>query len=158
MKIPCPPGRLAAPQQPPAAFTLLEALLALLVFSTAVIALVGAINGTGQASVDARRQRLVQTRLESLLVEATRLRETPAGVGAPDAFVAREFRVEEEGVVYQVKIAPLELTNREGQALPQLMKVTAKAVWQDGGHEFEEEAETWMWPPLFTPQRRESTL
>ncbi|WP_050030884.1 hypothetical protein [Verrucomicrobium sp. BvORR034] len=131
-----------------AAFTLLEALMALMVFSTAVVSLVAAINGIGTAWNDMREDLVVQTRLESLLVEATRKPDPnqPMGHIAPG-----ERKVQENGVAYLVKIEPLELSNKEGHELPQLMRVRAIARWNDGGRDREETAETWMWPPLFAP-------
>ncbi|WP_009965471.1 type IV pilus modification PilV family protein [Verrucomicrobium spinosum] len=130
------------------AFTLLEALMALMVFSTAVISLVAAINGIGTAWNDIREDLSVQSRLESLLVEATRKPDPnqPSGHVAPG-----ERKMEENGVSYLVKIEPLELANREGHELPQLMRVRAIARWNDGGRDREETAETWMWPPLYAP-------
>lgn len=131
-----------------AGFTLLEALMALMVFSTAVVSLVAAINGIATAWNDIREDLSVQIRLESLLVEATRKPDPnqPMGHVAP-----AERKVQENGVSYIVKIEPLELTNKEGHELPQLMKVRAVARWSDGGRDREETAETWMWPPLFAP-------
>lgn len=123
--------------------------MALMVFSTAVVSLVGAINGIGTAWSDVRRDLLVQTRLESLLVEATRLPDPNQPQGLPQP---REWKVEENGVTYRVKTEPLELSNKEGHELPQLMRVRARAQWREAGREFEETAETWMWPPLFAPK------
>lgn len=122
--------------------------MALMVFSTAVVSLVAAINGIATAWNDVREDLSVQTRLESLLVEATRKPDPnqPMGHISPG-----ERKLQENGVSYLVKVEPLELTNKGGHELPQLMRVRAVARWNDGGREHEEIAETWMWPPLFAP-------
>ena len=133
----------------PGGFTLLEALLALMVFSSAVVALVGAINGIGLASVESRRARMVQVRMESLMLEITRKPDPNQPMGIP---VAKEYKVSEGDVIYAVKIAPLELTNKEGNNIPQLIQVRVHATWKDGGRGMEDSAETWMWPPLFAPK------
>jgi len=135
----------------PHGFTLLEALLALLVFSTAVIALVEAINTMGTAAVESRKELQIQGRLETLLMEITR-----DPMWLKDGRLTRpEDKTFREGdVTYQTKVVEQELQNKEGETLKDLFKVTVQARWKESGIEQEQTAETWTWPPLFVPQPR----
>jgi prepilin-type N-terminal cleavage/methylation domain-containing protein len=78
-------------------FTLLETLLALMVFSMAVVALVEAVHQLGGTTLLMRREAEVQERMRSLLIEHTRLPDLPA-----------EAKVEEDDVTYTVRRMPLE--------------------------------------------------
>ncbi len=127
-------------------FTLFEVIIALMVFSVAVIALVGAINGIGDASVEARRQREVTARLESLITEFAR-RPWPKGTGD----LSMEKKLNENGVEYFIKISKAELTNREGLPLSEMYSVITTARWKDGSRQEETGAETMMYAPLYAP-------
>jgi prepilin-type N-terminal cleavage/methylation domain-containing protein len=131
-------------------FTLLEVMLALMVFSMAVVALVTAINGIGNASTESRQYREVQSRLESLLTEITRMPPDPSAAPGDRTL---EKTVRENGVEYRIKKAPLELTNKDGQQLPDMFTVTATARWKEGGGDAELSAETMVYPPLYAPAR-----
>lgn len=119
-------------------FTLLETLLALMVFSVAVVALVEAVHQLGGHTLLRRHEAAVQERMRSLLVEHTRLPE------APD-----EVTLQEGEVSYTVTHTPLELKDRDGQPLPGLFEVRVTAVWQEGRTPQQATAETWVYPPLF---------
>ena len=132
--------------KPTSGFTLFEVLLALMIFSVAVIALVEAINGMGNASVEARRNQEIVARLNSLMTEVTRL---PGKPGTSDRSLDKTMT--ENGVDYHVKITPVELANKDGQPLPNMYAVKATARWKDSGHPEEINAETIMYPPLYVP-------
>jgi prepilin-type N-terminal cleavage/methylation domain-containing protein len=119
-------------------FTLLETLLALMVFSMAVVALVEAVNQLGGTTLLMRREAEVQERMRSLLIEHTRL---------PDQPTQSEFK--EGGVTYTVKRVPLELKNREGILLYEMFEVRVTAEWLEGSVMQQASAETWVYPPLF---------
>lgn len=120
-------------------FTLLEALLALMIFSLAVVALVEAVNQLGRTTVQQRRETQVQERLRSLMTERTRL-------PLPEQ---KELKVQEEDVTYVVTHEPLELQNKDGQMLQGLYEVKVTARWVEGREVQEISAETWVYPPLF---------
>jgi prepilin-type N-terminal cleavage/methylation domain-containing protein len=119
-------------------FTLLETLLALMVFSVAVVSLVEAINQLGGHTLLRRHEAAVQERMRSLLVEHTRMPDAPA-----------EVTLQESEVTYTVKHTPLELKNRSGQPVQGIFEVRVTAAWKDGQVPQQASAETWVYPPLF---------
>jgi len=119
-------------------FTLLETLLALMVFSMAVVALVEAVHQLGEHALLRRHEAAVQERMRSLLVEHTRLEDAPAKVTLQDG-----------EVTYTVTHTPLELKNRDGLPVPGLFEVRVTAAWQEGRTPQQASAETWVYPPLF---------
>lgn len=129
-------------------FTLLEVMLALMVFSIAVVSLVAAINGVGNASTESRVFREVESRLESLLTEVTRTPKDPSAAAADRTL---EKAVKENGVEYHLKKDPVEIANKDGQVLPDMFTVKATARWKEGGHDQELNAETIVYPPLYAP-------
>ncbi len=125
----------------PRGFTLLETLLALMVFSIAVVALVEAVNQLGNTTLHRRREAMVQERMRSLLIEHTRLPDLPD-----------EAKIVDGDVTYTVKRAPLDqLRNKDGQPLPDLFEISVTATWLEGRVLQQATAETWVYPPLFRP-------
>ncbi len=129
-------------------FTLIEVLFSLLIFSVAAVSLVQAINILGTAGVEARSDRSIQDRLDNLLLETTRKPLPPMNLNSPFTETHRE-----NNVTYEVRIEPLEMTNKDNQRLNDLYKVQAKALWNENGREQRMTAETWMYPPLYAPPR-----
>lgn len=121
-------------------FTLLETLLALMVFSLAVVALVEAVNQLGNTTLHRRREAAVQERMRSLLIEHTRLPDLPAAA-----------KVQEDEVTFIIRHVPMELRNRDGQPLPELQEVSITAEWQEGSVRQQATTATWVYPPLFRP-------
>ena len=122
------------------AFTLLETLLALMIFSTAVVALVEAVQMLGNATIHQRRESQVQERMRSLLTERTRL-------PLPDEV---ETKVEDEDVTYIIRHQKLNLQNKDGQPLDGLFEVSVTANWMEGREPQTVTVETWLYPQLFT--------
>jgi prepilin-type N-terminal cleavage/methylation domain-containing protein len=120
------------------AFTLLETLLALMIFSLAVVALVEAVNRLGKDTLYQRREAAVQERVRSLLVEHSRLPNAP-----------EEAKIQEDGVSYLIRRTKLELKNRDGIVLSDLFEVRVTAEWFEGREPQTLSAETWVYPPLF---------
>jgi type II secretory pathway pseudopilin PulG len=129
-------------------FTLLEALLAVLIFGLAVVALVEAINSMGRTTIQARQNRAVVSRLESLMTEFTRLPPQPASAG--DQII--EKTVKEDGVEYHLRMEPANLKNKDSQDLSGLFLVKATARWKEGSKPDEISAETLVYPPLYAPK------
>ncbi|WP_395718923.1 prepilin-type N-terminal cleavage/methylation domain-containing protein [Prosthecobacter sp.] len=127
------------------AFTLLETLLALMVFSVAVVALVEAVNQLGKTTINMRREGEVRERLRSLLLENTRL-------PMPASLQRDTQRVEHGDVLYTIVREPLTgLKNRDGAELQGLHAVRVTAEWREGNATQQATAETWVFPPLFQP-------
>ncbi len=131
-------------------FTLLEVMLALMVFSMAVVALVTAINGIGNASIESRQYREAQSRLESLMTEITRMPPDPTAAPSDGSL---DKKVREDGVEYRIKKTPVEITAKDGQILPDMFTVKATATWREGGSDAELSAETLVYPPMYAPVR-----
>ena len=120
------------------AFTLLETLLALMVFSVAVVALVEAVHQLGGHTLLRRHEAAVQERMRSLLVEHTRREDEPV-----------KLVLKEREVTYTVTRQPLELKNRDGQPITGLFEVRVVAAWLEVRVPQQASAETWVYPPLF---------
>lgn len=134
--------------------TLLEVLLALFIFSTAVISLVEAINATGRTVLLSRRERQVQMRLETILLEATR---SPEELSKMRPSTKQESMVTEGDVNYTIRSAPVEMRNKDDQAVPDLFSVNVTARWKEGREDQVVSAETWVYPRLFyqpTPKQQ----
>ena len=131
-------------------FTILEVLLALLVFSVAVIALVEAINLSGVASTESRLDSRVQARMETMLLEVTRLSQKNGPDTPPEEL---DTTVTEDGVKYHIKTKQLELKSIEDQPVSGIYEAKISAVWQESTQTRSAVAETWFWPPLFQPAR-----
>lgn len=127
------------------AFTLLEALLAMLVFSLAVIALVEAINRMGLAAVESQMEAAVQSRLNDHLLLTTR----KLGAVVPGTALHEERRtVTEERVLYNIVVKSEEVKNQRGARLADLYRVKVTASWMDDGRPQEKSVESLVWPPL----------
>ena len=124
----------------PRGFTLLETLLALLIFSLAVVALVEAVNQLGRDTLHSRREADVHERMRTLLIEHTRLPDPP-----------EETTIQEDEMIYTVRRVPLELRNRDGLPLGDLFEVRVTAEWIEGREAQAGSTETWIHPPLFQP-------
>lgn len=131
------------------AFTLLEALLALMIFSVAVISLVAAINGAATAWAEGRFDQRVQTRLAALLLESSRL-PVPAHGTLLTAPQNRTFK--EDTVTYSIRWEPLELRNQDDAPLNQLWSLEVSARWMEAGLTRESMASQWVWLPLHQPR------
>jgi len=124
-------------------FTLLETLLALMVFSVAVVALVEAVHQLGELTLLRRHEGTVQERIRSLLVEYTRM---------PMPVPLADVQLKEDDVTYTVSFKPLEeLKNRDGQPVEGLFEVRVNAAWLEGRVLQQTSSEMWVFPPLFQP-------
>ncbi|MGV3662953.1 MAG: prepilin-type N-terminal cleavage/methylation domain-containing protein [Prosthecobacter sp.] len=135
---PQPHGR----QRREPAFTLLETLLALTIFSMAVVALVEAVNQLGLTTIHQRRESEVQERMRSLLTERTRL-------PLPQE---EETKVKEGDITYTVQHQKLELQNKDGQPVEGLYEVRVTAQWMEGREPQQASVDTWLYPQLFLQQ------
>ncbi len=131
-----------------AGFSLLEVLLALLIFSLAAVALVQAIHVLGLAGTEASHDRRIQDKLNLFLKETTRKPLPPMTLGNPYSETLREPEA-----TYEIRIEPLEKQNSENQQLQDLYKVQVIARWREAGRDQIMKAETWLYPPLYAPSR-----
>lgn len=132
------------------AFTLLEALLALFIFSTAVIALVEAVSSMGRTVMLSRREQQVQARMETMLLERTHDPEWTLG---PRDIEVHESTVREDDVTFTIRTRPIEVHNQDGLPLADFFEASVTARWTEGAQPQEARAETWVYPPLYAQQR-----
>lgn len=123
-------------------FTLLETLLAIMVFSMAVVALVEAVHQLGENTLQRQHEAAVQERMRSILIEQTRI---------PVANPPEELKIKEGPITYVVRRTPLELTDRDGRPVQGIFEVSVTANWLEGRTPQQASTETWLYPPLFQP-------
>jgi len=104
------------------AFTLIEVLTAMGIFSFAVFGLLFALNVTVEASRDAQRQKVIRGEIESRLA---RLSLPPL----------KEFSAnfEEDGIQYLEEIRPESVKTQDLSLLPGYWRVRVLAEWKVGG-------------------------
>lgn len=129
-------------------FTLFEALLALLIFSVAIVSLIQAINTAGHASLEARRELSIQLALDAHLLEITR-KLLPIAEG--ERATKNQWR--EADVLFESVIEPLDLQNKDGETLTNLYAVTIRATWKEANTTQQAEVSTWVYPPFHAPLR-----
>lgn len=131
----------------PPAFTLLETLLAMFIFSLAAVALVDAVHQMGATTLVRRQEARLQDRMRSLLTEHSHLLWRQPVPTSP----VSEKLLEEDGITYTLQTAPLDLRNRDSLPLPEMVSVTIVATWKEGSVPQEASAGTWVYLPLFRP-------
>ena len=110
-------------------FTLLETVIALAIFSLAVVALAEAIQRSGETSNIIRQDIRIHDRMAALTAETTRLIALTASGARPQ----QPEPVQEEGVLYQVRVRELRnLVNKDKVPVDGLWKVMTTADWKEG--------------------------
>ena len=106
--------------KPASAFTILEMMLAIAIFSIAVVGVIQGMNRTIRSSSMVEETAYVRQQLNSLMVE-TRLKKLSEGTttSVPDG----------RGVVYTTVTEPLKLRDRHGRELPSLFRLRLRANW-----------------------------
>lgn len=126
-------------------FTLLETVIALAIFSLAVVALAEAIQRSGDTSNIIRQDIMIHDRMAALTAETTRLIALTAAGTRPQ----QPQPVEEGGVTYQVKVQEIKnLVNKDKVPVEGLWQVITTADWKEGTSGQHLEEETWVYPPL----------
>lgn len=120
-------------------FTLLEVMLAVMIFAIAVLGLLTALQSSVDAANSFNREAAVTVALQSRLVEIEQGEFPGPGVEreGPD----------EMGVVYTRSIEPLTLHNRHGRTLPRLYRVQITAAWGSEEDEDNLTAEVYVYRP-----------
>ncbi|MBL9130158.1 MAG: prepilin-type N-terminal cleavage/methylation domain-containing protein [Verrucomicrobiaceae bacterium] len=131
-------------------FTLLETLIALSIFSLAVVSLAEAIQSAGNASNLVRQDIQIHDRMTAMTSETMRLvalHVAGARPQLPDA-------VEEAGVTYKVAVQEIKnLKNKDNQPVEGLWEIVTTAEWMEGSMKQQLEDRAWVYPPLLPPLR-----
>lgn len=122
-------------------FVLMEVLLALTLFGLVAVALTNALSQVGKLAIEGQFELHVINGLQSALLEASKVPEMEPAIFTSEA--------DSLGVVYETTIEEMELYNVEEQLLPDMFRVTVKAIWLVGGRKEEEVAETFRYEPLY---------
>ena len=125
-------------------FSLLEAVLALAVFSFAVVSLVKALNEISLATSESAETLEISEQLRSYLTEVLYNPNIEAGQA--------ETGPDELGLWYQSVVEPVDdLQNFAGSTLANLYRVEIRAVRKTGGgrEEIVDQAETLRYGPLY---------
>lgn len=124
--------------------TILEVVLALAVFSIAVMALVGTLNQVALAGVESQKLLEVEQTLESLIDEYGKMPQI--------AEMEQEIKPGVDGVAYKVRIQQVkDLRNQEGRFLQNTFRIQVVGRWLDGGSAVEMSAETLRYAGAFMP-------
>lgn len=131
--------------QSPRGFSLLEMVMALAIFSLAIVALAEAIQRTCETSNIIRQDIRIHDHLAALTSETTRL----IGMAASGVRPQQPDPVMEEGVLYRVRVQELKnLLNKDQVPVEGLWQVITSADWKEGASEQHLEQETWVYPPM----------
>lgn len=124
--------------------TILEVVLALAVFSIAVMALVGTLNQVALAGVESQKLLEVEQTLESLIDEYGKMPQISE--------MEQEIKPGADGVAYKVRIQQVkDLRNQEGRFLQNTFRIQVVGRWLDGGSAVEMSAETLRYAGAFMP-------
>ena len=104
-------------------FILLEAILAVSILSVVAVSLTVAIDKLGAVAMESQREMAMLRNMETLLTWQLRDPniEPRQNTSPPDAY----------GVVYESLVEELELYNQDDAALPEMLRIQIRAVWQE---------------------------
>lgn len=131
-------------------FTLLETMIALSIFSLAVVALAEAIQQSAQSSNVIRQDVQIHDRMTAMTTETMRLIALHVAGQRPEA----PQPVEDAGVKYSVTAHEIKnLKNKDNVPVEGLWEVITVAEWMDGNVKQEMQDVAWVYPPLLPPLR-----
>lgn len=126
-------------------FLMLEALLAIGVFSIAVTGFAVALSRTADLAALAQREVAVVRLLESSLTEAMSYPDLAAG-----SWVTEIPEMADAGMTVETIIEELpEMTNEDGNILQNMFRISVVARWWENELEREEVAETWRYAQMY---------
>lgn len=122
-------------------FLLLEAILAVSILSVIAVSLTVAVDRLGAVAMESQREMAMMRNLETLLTWHLRDPniEPRQEESAPDAY----------GVIYQSLVEEIELFNVDGEALPEMLRIQIRAVWQEPSGLQEQIVETYRYARLY---------
>lgn len=134
----------------PSGFTLLETLIALSIFSLAMVALAEAIQQSAQASNVIRQDVQIHDRMTAMTTEAMRLIALQVAGQRPES----PDPIEDAGVKYSVTAHEIkDLKNKDNVPVEGLWEVITVAEWMDGNEKQSMQDVAWVYPPLLPPLR-----
>ena len=131
------------PRKTAQGFILLEAILAVSILSVIAVSLTVAIDRLGRLALESQREMAMIRNLETLLTWHLRNPNiTPDGALPPTGPDAN-------GVMYHALIEEVELTNVDGVALPEMLRIVIRATWDEPSGPQEQIVETYRYARLY---------
>ena len=122
---------------------LMEVVIALGIFSTAVVAFIVALNKTAELSLLARQESMVSRLVEGAIMEAAT---------SPEMKEEKyEYQLDEMDMKISVETKPIDLYNKDKAKLEDMWLVQVRASWMENGEEKEQTVETWRYGKLYQP-------
>ena len=125
-------------------FLLMEAVLALLLFS------IMAVGFTRALAAIRRNSMLVEERMQITAIVDSALRETLTLPTLEEGQTTIDLEERNEMEILTT-VEPMELENEEGQLLQEMFRVTVSARWFEDGQEKTQTAEGWRYLRLYRP-------
>lgn len=131
-----------------AGWLLMEVVVALGLFSAAVVSFVVALNRTAELSMHAQTKSHVARLIEGALMEAStepEMREVEYEYDLSDQDSISELL----GMKLEVTTEQINLKNKDDMELKDMWLIRVKATWSEDGVPYEEELETWRYEKLY---------
>lgn len=122
---------------------LMEVVIALGIFSTAVVAFIVSLNKTAELSLLARQESMVSRLVEGAVTEALTVPE----MREQDY----EYQLEEMDMKIKVETQPIDLLTKDNNHLEDMWLVRVTATWYQDGEEQKDMVETWRYGKLYQP-------
>lgn len=104
------------------AFVLFEAIIAMMAFGIVAVGMVSLLKQITRVSNVAQRDTILRQKLDAQLAwERVNGFEEREEVTDPD----------EDGIVFEIKVVPLELENYDGEVLGDLFEIVIRATWTE---------------------------
>lgn len=122
---------------------LMEVVIALGIFSTAVVSFIVVLNQVAELSLLTRQESMVSRLIEGALMEALTVPEIKEE--------KYEYQLDETDMVITVDTSPITLVNKDQSQLEDMWLVKVTARWMQNGEPSEETVETWRYGKLYQP-------
>jgi type II secretory pathway component PulJ len=123
----------------PGGFILFEVMIAIAVFSIVALSLAMAMNSTIEASNYLDRQSAIRLGMDSMMNEALRKPKRQE--------MTFDYKDETLGVQYRTEMEEMRFTTEDGESLPGLYTLRARALYDEKGEERTETAERYVYRP-----------
>lgn len=122
---------------------LMEVVIALGIFSAAVVSFIVTLNQVAELSLLTRQETMVSRLIEGALMEALTVPEIKEE--------KYEYQLDETDMVITVDTSPITLVNKDQSQLEDMWLVKVTARWMQSGEPCEETVETWRYGKLYQP-------
>lgn len=121
----------------------MEVVIALGIFSAAVVSFIVTLNQVAELSLLTRQETMVSRLIEGALMEALTIPEIKEE--------KYEYQLDETDMVIAVDTSPITLVNKDQSQLEDMWLVKVTARWMQNGVPCEETVETWRYGKLYQP-------